>query len=87
MSKFDNRSGEIKESNNYGLMRIIEYNNFNDIKVKFIETGGIIKATYQNFKKGKVKDLLFPSVYKVGYLGIGKFKTSINNKNTNEYNT
>lgn len=80
-----NRIGEIKESKHCGLMKIIEYNNAKDIKVEF-RTGSIVKTTYNNFKK-EVKDPLFPSVYKMGYIGIGKHKPSINCKDTSEYKT
>jgi len=79
-----NRVGEIRKSNQCGLMKIVEYNNARDITVKF-KTGSIIKAEYSNFKKGKVKDPLFPSVYGIGYVGIGKFKTAINYKMTIGY--
>ena len=80
-----NKTGEIRSSN-YGLMEIIEYNNTRNIKVKF-ETGSIVKTNYGNFKKRKIKDPLFPIVYEIGYLGIGKFKPSINGKCTIEYQT
>ena len=30
---------------------IIEYNNCNDIKIKFVNTNEIIKTSYSNFKK------------------------------------
>ena len=81
-----NRIGEIRESNNYGLMEIIEYNGALDIKVKF-KTGSVIKACYGAFKKGKVKDPLFPSIYGVCCVGIGKYKPTIDNKITIIYQT
>jgi len=78
MGRFIDRTGEIKKGH-YGLMKIVEYNNARDIKVKF-KTGYIIKTDYNHFKKGNVKDPLFPSIYGIGYFGIGKYKTKINNK-------
>jgi len=81
-----NRLDEIKKSNNYGMMRIIEYNCYRNIKVKF-KTGYIIKTNYDAFKKGEVKDYLFPSILGIGYIGIGKYKPSINRKMTKEYIT
>lgn len=80
------RIGEIKKSKNYGLMKIIEYHSWEDIKVKF-KTGSVIKTNYSNFKKGKVKDPLFPIVCGIGYIGIGKYKPSINGKKVVEYQT
>lgn len=84
--KMKNRIGEIRESSNCGLMKIVEYNNSKDIKVKF-KTESIVKTNYGNFKNGRVKDPLFPNVLGIGYIGIGKFKTKINNKTTIEYLT
>ena len=86
MGKFIDRTGEIKKSNACGLMKIVEYNGATNIKVQF-KTGSIVKTRYSDFKKGAVKDSLFPSVYGVGYVGIGKHKPSINYKNTIEYIT
>ena len=80
-----NRVGEIRKSN-CGLMKIIEYNGALDITVKF-KTGSIVKTNYDHFKKGEVKDPLFPSVFGIGYVGVGKYKPSINRKLTIEYIT
>ena len=78
-----NRVGEIRKGNS-GLMKIIEYNDASDIKVKF-KTGNIIKTRYEHFKSGIIKDPLFASVWGVGCIGIGKYKPSINRKDTIEY--
>jgi len=85
MTKLKNRTGEIRKGN-YGLMKIIEYNGWEDIKVKF-KTGSIVKTNYSNFKKGKIKDPLFPIVCNIGFMGIGKYKAQINGKHTIEYRT
>ena len=42
----------------------------------------IFEANYDNVKRGKYKYPFFPSVYNVGYIGVGKYKTKINGKNT-----
>jgi hypothetical protein len=84
--KLKDRTGEIKESKNYGLMKIIEYNGWEDIKVKF-KTGSIVKTNYSNFKKGKVRDPSFPILYGIGYVGIGKYKPSIKGKKVVAYTT
>jgi len=86
VKELKNKMGEIKKSNSCGLMKIIEYNKYSDIKVKF-KTGSVVKTNYSSFKNGGVKDPLFPSMYGIGYVGIGKYKTSINSKITIEYNT
>ena len=86
MGKYKDRIGE-ENINNQGLkMKIIKYNGSLDIDIKF-EDGTIIKnKTYDNFKKGNIKNLYYPSVYGVGYFGEGEYKSKINGKQTREYN-
>ena len=86
MNPIKNRVGEIIESNQCGPMEIVEYKNNSDIKVKF-KTGTILKTNYQSFKIGCIKDPLFPNVFEIGFMGIGKYKSSINGKHTIEYKT
>lgn len=78
------RIGETRKSNSCGMMEIIEYKKAMDIKVKF-KTGSIIKTQYGQFKKGEVYDPLFPSVFGIGYMGIGKYKATANGSITIEY--
>lgn len=42
-------------------------------------------ATYNNFKKGKIKCPYEPRTFGMGYLGEGKYKTRENGKKTDEY--
>ena len=86
MPKLKNRIGEVRRSNQCGLMNIIEYNSASNITVKF-KTGFITKTQYSTFKSGLVKDPLFPIHYGIGYIGIGKHKPSINCKMTIGYKT
>ena len=53
MKKID-RTGEIAKNFNGRKMKIIEYKNNKAVTVQFIETGEIKKASYFNFKRGKV---------------------------------
>ena len=65
---------------------IIEYNNYNDLWVEFQdEHKSRVHTTYDNCRKGKVKNCYHPSVCSVGYVGEGKYKSQINGKKTNEY--
>ncbi len=75
-AKVKNRLGEVSK-NNQGLeMKIIEYRLDKDIDVKFLDSGFIVKnASYGNFKKGNIKDYLFPCILGVGYFGEGKYKS------------
>ena len=65
--------GKVLSSNNFGDFLILEYLNSNCIRIKFIRTGSIIQASLGNIKKGCVLDPMQPTVYNIGYLGIGKY--------------
>ena len=72
--KFNDRTGE-KGVNKWGSkMTIINYNNNANIKIEF-ENGYEIGTTYREFKKGSVKSPYDKSVYGIGYLGVGNYKT------------
>ena len=88
MAEKIDRTGETRVNNNGEEMKIIRYANRNDIDVQF-EDGTIVEhRKYKNFKKGKIKNPMTPSVYGIGYMGIGKFKsTDENGKITKCHNT
>lgn len=86
MNKTD-RLGE-KRLNKLGLvMEIVEYKNFKDILVKFENTGYITNTRYSRFKDGYVKDVCTPSIFNIGFIGEGKYKSKENGKTTNAYKT
>lgn len=66
-----------ENSNTFGtLMRIIEYNNTNDIVVEFQDKYKFQKKTnYTNFKMGRVKNPYDKTVFGVGCLGYGQYKS------------
>mgnify|MGYP003195460825 CR=1 FL=1 len=65
-----NRLGEEKMNNQNILMKIINYNNANDIIVEFQdEYKGNVHTSYTNFSKGLVKNPYSPSVCGVGING------------------
>lgn len=60
-------------------MRIVEYNNNQDITVEFQdEHKSKVKTQYCNFDKGSVKNPYYPTVYGVGIAG-NKYKTVYEN--------
>lgn len=84
-SKHEQRLNEENKNHQGCLMKLITYNNANDVVVEFCdEYKAKIHTTYGNFKKGNVKNPYYPMAYGVGILG-EKYKTKINNKNTKEY--
>ena len=79
--------GEIEISNEGYEMKIVKYNNYNDIVIEFQDKYKTkVSTRYQNFKKGQVKNPYHLSVFGVGYIGQGKYKISINGKTTKVYN-
>ena len=68
------RTGE-ENYNNFGtLMKIVEYKNAKDIIVEFQDEYKIKKsATYQQFKKGNIKNPYDKIVCSVGYVGEGRY--------------
>lgn len=79
------RVGETFITNEGYKILLIVYRSAKDCDVKF-DSGYIsINLTYDNIKKGKVKNPYHPSVYNIGYISIGKYLPSINGDDTKEY--
>ena len=85
--KFKDRTGE-EGINNFGSKMIItKYIDSKYIDVYFSEYDWTFKnANYNAFKKGKIKCPYEPRLYRVGYLGEGKYITTENGKLTDKYN-
>ena len=79
MSKKDDRTNETRVNTDGEEMKIIRYGNNADIDVQF-ENGVILQHRhYCAFKKGLIKNPFFPTMYGIGFIGIGKFKTKDKN--------
>lgn len=87
MGKLLNRCGEIG-INTYGTkMKIIYYEKYSKIRVKFLDEYGYeTNAHYQQFKNGRIKNYYDKSACGVGFIGLGKYKASIDGVTTEEYN-
>ena len=71
-SKID-KTGETNVSNEGCVMKIVEYNNYDDIIVEFQDEHKYrARTSYKHFKEGVCKNPFFPSVCGHGYLGIDK---------------
>ncbi len=67
------RTGEVGISNEGCVMKIVEYNNCDDIVVEFQNVHKYrLHTQYSNFKNGNCKNPYFPSVFGYGYLGTDK---------------
>lgn len=87
-SKAIDRIGERNINAFKSEMVIIEYRKCNDIDIYFPKYDWTFKgARYNEFKKGNIKCPYDRSVYRVGYLGEGKYKIKQNGKDTKCYYT
>lgn len=59
-------------------MKIIKYRSYNDIDIQFIDKHNHIieHCTYTNFKRGNIHNPFDKTVYGVGFLGVGEYKTT-----------
>ena len=78
MSKKIDRTGEFGYNNNGERMVIVRYGNVHDIDIQFVKDGIVVEHKhYSDFKKGNIKNPITPSVYGVGFIGKGRFKTKL----------
>lgn len=69
------------------IMRIVEYNNYDDIVVEFQdEYNAMVRTSYKHFANGDIKNPYYPSVYGVGIVG-NKYFNWVDKKATKEYDT
>lgn len=82
-----NKIGEIKNNNQGTPMKIVAYRNSENIDVQFQDKFYYIKEhqTYSNFSTGSIKNPYDKSVFGVGYIGVGKYKTKEHGKFTKYY--
>ena len=82
------RIGKINISNEGYEMKIIKYDNSDNIWIEFQdEYKARVHTSYKAFKKGEVKNPFHKTICDIGYVGIGKYKTRENRKNTEVYTT
>ena len=88
MERKDERLNEIGYNNNGERMTIIRYGDALDIDIQFDDGTIVEHKQYNDFLKGKIRNPMFPSVYGVGFIGVGDFKTcDENGKKTKCYKT
>lgn len=81
-----NKIGEVRVNNFGSEMRIIGYRNTHNVDVYFPQYNWrTYGREYNQFKLGTLKCPYEPRVHGVGYLGVGKYKVSVNRKNTKCY--
>ena len=85
--KTENRLGETNVNHQGCLMKIVEYNNANNIIIEFQDDHlARVHTTYQHFMIGDIKNPYYPTVFNVGMIG-NKYPLKENNKQMKEYNS
>lgn len=74
----DMKPGVVHASNNCGKFKVIEYRGSYDVEIEFIDTRFRTNAQSICVRNGSVKDPYHPSVFGVGYVGVGDYKPHIN---------
>lgn len=83
--KTENRLGEENVNHQGCLMKIVEYNLYNNIVIEFQDEFKFrVHTRYDHFEKGDVKNPYFPSIFNVGIVGT-KYPVTINGKIVKEY--
>lgn len=62
--------GKTFKTNNSGKCVVVDYINYENVTIEFVDTGYKTKTRMDNLIRGKVKDYLYPSVYNQGILGV-----------------
>lgn len=79
MSKFKNRSGEKYNTKEGYEVVITEYSNALNCTIKFTHNGLILpNKHFSEVKNGSIKNPFHPSVCGIGFIGMGKYKSSFN---------
>lgn len=68
-----------------GPVEVIDYKNSRSILIRFKKTGYEKVTGLSALRAGEIKDRLLPFVKGVGYLGIGKYNSSVNDEMTPAY--
>jgi hypothetical protein len=65
--------GDKHTMNQNGILEVLEYNNAENVVVRFLSTGFTTTVEACQIRRGTVKDLLLPRVCGVGYIGEGRY--------------
>jgi hypothetical protein len=79
--KHDMVPGYIHDTKNNGKLEIIEYiDSYKKVSVRFIGYEHIVTASADRIRRGVVKNVLLPSVFGKGYVGLGSYSATKHKK-------
>lgn len=77
--------GDYFETNNGGCF-VVEYKDNRNVYIDFVGYEGLThKVNADDLRKGHVKNYYKPKVFGVGYFGVGDYKSTVDGKSTEEY--
>ena len=79
------RIGEKHVSTQGQRYEIVEYFNFKNCTIQFEDGTTFYNKRYDHVSRGKIKNPILPSIYGVGFLGIGEFKSYTKGETTHYY--
>lgn len=79
------KNGNIYQSKLFGDYEIIG-REANSLVIRFLETGHVKKVDKSKAGNGHVKDVFYPSVYGVGYFGVGPYSSKTHPKIYTKWN-
>lgn len=82
----DMAPGTIHKTKTSGELEILSYQSYNSVTVIFKKTGYSTTVEACQIRRMEVKDHFLPSVYGVGFFGVGNFKATCKGRNTTAYN-
>lgn len=75
----------VTHTTKFGTLEIVEYRGALDVLVRFVDTGYEVSTRAEAIRKGTTKDKLKPSIFGVGFIGDGEYKTFLKGKRTVAY--
>lgn len=83
----DMQVGATHKTNNCGSVLIYKYDSAKCVTVIFEDTGTLLNTTSGSIRQGCIKDVMKPSVFSIGFLGLGNHKRHEGGKPTKAYET
>lgn len=68
--------GDIYQTRTSGAVEVVFFCGYNEVYVMFKNTGFIKRSSSRAIRAGSIKDPFLPSVYGVGYIGVGPYGCS-----------
>lgn len=85
MGQFTDRVGEAHKNNKGENFTIVRYKDNKDVDIQFEDGTLTLNRNYSEVISGGIRNPNTPSIYGVGYISEGVYKTTLNGKRTKHY--